>query len=32
VSKAAFADPGLAEFVVERGQVLSISTQEFLEG
>jgi hypothetical protein len=32
VSKAVFEDPGLAEFVVERGGLLSISPQEFLEG
>jgi hypothetical protein len=32
VSKVVFGDPGLAAFIVARGGLLSISTQEFLEG
>jgi hypothetical protein len=32
VSKTMFGDPGLEEFVVERGRVFSIATREFLEG
>jgi hypothetical protein len=32
MSRAVFVDPGLEELVVERGAVMSIATQEFLEG
>jgi hypothetical protein len=32
MSRATFADPGLAELVAARGRVLSIVTQEFLDG
>lgn len=32
MSKAVFDDPALAAFVAERGGVLCIATQEFLEG
>ena len=32
MTRAIFVDPGLREFVAERGAVLSIAIQAFMEG
>ena len=32
MSRAVFGEPSLRDFVAERGGVLNIATQEFLEG
>jgi len=32
MTRAILVDPGLKEFVAERGEVLSIAIQEFMEG